>query len=390
MNRYIASLLLLLANTYIFAQPYQVGHISVTFTDSARSNRAVPVDIYYPADVAGDNVAFSGSITGKVPAISFGHGFVMTYDAYFNFRDAIVPQGYIVAFPTTEGSLSPSHSAFGQDLAFVLRSLSALGNNSASILYGKVDTMNCVMGHSMGGGASFLAASGDPAIKAMVTFAAAETTPSAISAAANVKASALVFAGINDCVSPPAANQQPMYDALGATCKQYIGIKGGSHCQMAESSLTCNFGESTCTPAPAISRTAQHALIDSFLLPWLDHTLRSSCAAGTHFDNMLTTDTNIVAASNCNLCSTSSVIEINTGSPIRIYPNPASEKLTIDNMPPNKTTLKIFTVTGRLIHTSAIHQQIEIPVGNYPTGIYIYELSGNATPTINGRFTISR
>jgi hypothetical protein len=67
--------------TIAVAQPYQIGHLSATFTDTARSSRSVPVEIYYPADITGDNVPFAAALSGKVPAISFGHGFVMTYDA---------------------------------------------------------------------------------------------------------------------------------------------------------------------------------------------------------------------------------------------------------------------------------------------------------------------
>ena len=38
------------------AQTYQIGHISLTFIDSARSNRPVPTEIYYPADVTVERI----------------------------------------------------------------------------------------------------------------------------------------------------------------------------------------------------------------------------------------------------------------------------------------------------------------------------------------------
>lgn len=390
MKLYTWVLLAILMHLSAAAQPYQVGHISATFTDSARGNRLVTAEIYYPADVAGDNVAFASGIGGKVPVISFGHGFVMTYDSYFNLRDAIVPTGYIMAFATTEGSFSPSHSAFGYDLAFILRSVASLSNNSASVLYGKADTMTCVMGHSMGGGASFLAMSYDSSVKAIVTFAAAETSPSAIGAASTVKVPALVFAGINDCVSPPAANQQPMYDAISSACKQYIGIKGGSHCQMAESSVTCNFGEATCTPAPAITRSRQHAIIDTFLLPWLDHTLKGSCMAGALFDGLLATDTAITGITNCSLCTTSQVHNTSAHNGITVYPQPGQGSINWDNIAPAYTQLKIYAVNGSQLLSIAVDGRQTIDVSNYAPGVYIYMLSGETAAPISGRFTVAR
>jgi hypothetical protein len=56
----------------------------------------------------------------QFPVISFGHGFVMVHTAYQFLWLDLVPKGYILAFPTTEGSLSPSHLNFGLDLAFII------------------------------------------------------------------------------------------------------------------------------------------------------------------------------------------------------------------------------------------------------------------------------
>lgn len=390
MNRFLLLTLLILLQFSAIGQPYQIGHVSLTLIDSARSNRAVPTEVYYPSDIAGDNMPFSSVIGGKVPLISFGHGFVMTYDAYFNFRDALVPNGYIIAFPKTEGSLSPAHGEFGKDLAFVIRAVSSLNALSSSILYGKIDTMNCVMGHSMGGGAAFLALTYDPAIKSIVTFAAAETTPSAIAAAAGIAAPALVFSGLNDCVSPPAANQQPMYAGLASACKHYIGIKGGSHCRMAESNLACGFGESTCTPAPTISRATQHDVIDSFLLPWLDYTLKSSCAAGGRFDLRTATDTSITFLKNCSLCIAASAGVSNSKPKMKVYPNPAYDKIYFDEVPDGYSTLTIVSVTGEKLWSGKVKNTVEIPVTEYAQGVYFYEFTGQAAQPVRGLFSIKK
>ncbi len=382
--------LVFLANG-VMGQSYQIGHINATFIDSSRSNRLVPAEIYYPADVAGDNVAFASGITSKVPAISFGHGFFMTFDAYFNIRNAVVANGYIIAFPTTEGSLSPSHSEFGKDLAFVLKKVRDLGASSTSPLYNKVDSMNCVMGHSMGGGASFLAASYDASIKSMVTFAAAETSPTAIGAAASISIPALVFAGLNDCISPPTTNQQPMYNALTSACKHYIGIKGASHCQMAETNLACNFGESSCTPAPSISMATQHAIIDSYLIPWLDYTLKSSCTAGAYFETKSASDTAITVIKNCSLCgTTSAAIVSNNPLQLRLSPNPCTNKLGIEAPAFPNATIQVISMTGTIILSESISTTQHISTENLPNGIYILVLSSPGFEVLHGVFEVRR
>lgn len=390
MKNVLLYVLLSAVSVSVFAQPYQVGHASVTFIDSSRGNRSVPTEIYYPSDTTGDNVPFATGMPGKAPVIAFGHGFVMTYDAYFNFRDAIVPKGYILAFPTTEGSLSPSHGEFGKDLAFILKAVAKLGNTSSSPMYNKVDTFNCVMGHSMGGGASLLALAYDPSIKSIVNFAAAETSPSAITAAGSVNVPALIFAGQNDCVSAPATNQQPIYAALPTACKHYISIKGGSHCQMALSNVACNFGESTCTPAPAISRAAQHDVINTFLLPWLDYRLKASCAAGNLFDTKLLSETTITFEKNCDLCSTADVQDVASQATVILYPNPATNHVSFTNLPAGYTHVIITTLSGRKMAVAELNGNAPVWLQDYPEGIYIYQLSGDSVLPVRGLFRIGR
>ena len=56
-NRLMVFCIAVLGFGVAYGQPYQVGHITKTFTDVARSNRSVPVEIYYPAASA-----FSASV----------------------------------------------------------------------------------------------------------------------------------------------------------------------------------------------------------------------------------------------------------------------------------------------------------------------------------------
>lgn len=373
----------LMAAIRLQAQPYSVGHTTLTLTDASRSNRSIPVEVYYPAASTGDNVAVAG--TRKFPVVSFGHGFVMTWDAYKNIWNALVPEGMIVAFPKTEGSTSPSHLEFGKDLAFVLAAMDLQGKNASSLFYNKVDTLNCVMGHSMGGGAAFLATSQSVKITCIATLAAAETNPSAIKAAAVLKVPALAVAGGNDCVTPPSAHQVPMYDSLKG-CKTYVSITGGSHCQMSEDNFLCNLGEATCTPRPAISRTVQHQVLSRFLVPWLRFHLLRDCRSGQTFDSLIVKDAAIAARKNCVLCPVNSTAKWPSFQ-VAVYPVPVNEVLNLALADVGEITgCDLFSVEGKCLFRWNLNATgrvaLNLPAGLRP-GIYLLRIhNGSEQQTI--------
>lgn len=366
----------------LMAQPFQTGHTTITFTDAARNNRQIPTEIYYPADQTGNDMPFTSSGAQKFPVLSFGHGFVMTWDAYQNIWSEVVSEGYVIAFPKTEGNASPSHLEFGKDLAFVLSSIISLGNNSNSLFYNRVDTMTCVMGHSMGGGAAFLAAPGNPHIKALATLAAAETNPSAIQAASGLAIPALLIVGGNDCVTPIANNQQPMYDSLKSDCKTLIQIKGGSHCQMADNNFLCNIGDASCQPSPAITRAAQHAVIRRYLLPWLNYHLKDECDAGLFIESSLSNDTSVLFNKSCQFCTVTGFAESDLSFKSKIFPNPVSGTFYLTVPHSGKPFIaELFTLSGQKIFGQIVipNQQdnfsFNIPEES-PEGLYFLKLSG--------------
>jgi dienelactone hydrolase len=273
------------------------GHTQITYSDPARSNRAIQTEIYYPAATAGDDVPVS---PGTYPVIVFGHGFVMVWSAYQNIWESFVPAGYIVAFPRTEGNISPNHAEFGADLAFLVSKLqSESASNAASLFYNHISNRSAIMGHSMGGGSSFLAAAGNTSITTMISFAAANTNPSSISAAQQVSVPSLVIAGEFDCVAPPVQHQQIMYDSLSAACKAYVQITGGGHCFFAESNFNCSFGEGTCTPNPTITRLQQQDATQDMALLWLNYYLKDNCTDWTNFSDSLSNSPRITGQMSC-------------------------------------------------------------------------------------------
>ncbi|MBC8883589.1 T9SS type A sorting domain-containing protein [Flavobacterium piscinae] len=156
----------------------------------------------------------------------------------------------------------------------------------------------------------------------------AETNPSAISASSTIDLPSFTIAGINDCVTPPATNQLPIYNTLQSSCKNYLGITGASHCQMANFNFFCSVGEGTCSPSPSITRTEQHQIIFSYLNLWLDYYLKENCVSGELFEALKTKDNDNVTNSNCLLCENLSLANLNN-SFFEVSPNPFNESISI-------------------------------------------------------------
>ena len=373
--KYTIGVVLLFLITNVYSQPFEIGHTTIDFVDTTRGNRVVATEIYYPASSIGDNVPLVTN-SQLFPVLAFGHGFVMTWDAYQNIWSTIVPNGYIMAFPKTEGSISPSHLEFGKDLAFVIQQMTLLGSNSTSIFYNRISATTAVMGHSMGGGASFLAASINTNITALINFAAAETTPSAVQAANSITIPTLMFAGTNDCVTPPATNQVLMYNSLNSSCKTLVTLVGGSHCQMANNNFFCTIGESSCTPTPAISRAQQHSLLNTFLVPWLDYQLKNNCTQGALFDTLLTSQSGITSQKNCIQCNPLNTSQ-ETNASITVYPNPSSGLIVLEGKQGSVYQFLLFDIQSKkLLDKSIINQEV-IDLSSFSKGVYFYQLLEN-------------
>ena len=309
--------LLLLCGICIFAtaQNYPVGHRSINFKDAARTGgyaisggttfptggtgRDIGTEVYYPATSAGDNTPFA---TGVFPLVVFGHGFAMTWDSYKSFTDSLVRNGYIVALPRTEGSLTgPSHLDFGKDLAKVVELMQQANTTAGSPFLNRLTNRAAIGGHSMGGGATFLADAFAPSeVVCYFTFAAAETNPSAVAAAANITRPHLTISGSYDCVAPPASHQNLIYNALASTCKTKIELIKGYHCAFADNSFTCGFGEGTCITSGGLTVANQLLLTRRYLNPYLDYYLKGICPAWTKFEDLLDSTTTATIQQSCN------------------------------------------------------------------------------------------
>lgn len=280
------------------ASAWEIGHRLLTVTDPARPGHEIPTDVYYPALSSGDNVPLAPPPAGGYPVCAFGHGFLLPVSAYGYLWQGLVPAGRVLALPRTGGELFPDHEEFGLDLARVAAALLEAGADPGSPFYGGLAARSGVGGHSMGGGASLLAAAADPALDCVASLAAAETNPSAIAAAAQVEAPALLLGGSRDCVTPLAEHQQPMFEALADDCRALAVLGGASHCQFAGSSTVCELGEIGCA-TPTISRAEQQAQTLALLAPWLDWQLAGAPGARERFFTVLDSLPDLASTVDC-------------------------------------------------------------------------------------------
>lgn len=353
----------------------QIGHTTVTFIDSLRNNRQIATEIYYPATSAGNNTPIAA---GVFPLITFGHGFVMVWSAYQNFWDSLVPEGYILAFPTTEGSFSPSHADFGKDLKFLIAKIQSSGVG-AVIPSASVGTTSAIMGHSMGGGCSFLAAENNLMITTMVSFASANTNPSSITASQQVSVPTLLFSGTNDCVTPPSQHQNIMYDSTAAAFKTQVNITGGGHCFFANSNFNCTFGENTCSPSPTITRAEQQSVTNNFLKLWLAYFLKNDCQKAQDFQDSLSMSSKISyrqsQAIGCFTGITNSNLYPNS---FKVFPNPFSTQTTLQtDILLHNATFTVYNCFGQTVReiTNISGNTATFFRDNLPSGLYFIRLT---------------
>lgn len=373
---------------YSLALAQDIGHTTINFKDANRSGgysiaganytesgngRAIGCEIYYPANTTGDNVA---AAAGTFPVLIFGHGFVMSWDAYQNIWQFLVSQGYIIVFPRTEGSFSPNHIEFGNDLKLLVSKMQAESNRSASLLFQKLSGAFALMGHSMGGGASMLAGAGNNDIATIVNFAAAKTNPagSSIIAAGQIQVPVLIMSGENDGVAPPAQHQDSMYASVN-TVKTHIYIKGGGHCYFANSSTYCDIGENSSNPQPVISRAEQQDVNQDLIILWLNYYLKNDTSALQMFKDSLCNSSRITYLTTLpGFTCLATGLKQTTKEDLILYPNPSKSRLTIRYTGSGNAALVIYNNLGNILYKTTFTQEENIDISTFPDGLYYLKI----------------
>ena len=353
---------LLLAITYNVLAQFSVGHSTSSFFDAARANREIPCEIYYPAVSAGDNVSM---VDGVFPFIVFGHGFVMNYTAYESLTNALVSSGYVLIFVETEGGFAPSHNAYGLDLAYVADHFFEQNTITGSTFENHLLDRCAIMGHSMGGGSSWLAATSSLSVDCIAGLAPAETNPSAIEAASEVLVPSIVFSGSNDAVTPPSSNHIPIHESTASSCRIFVDILEGSHCGYADSGSLCDFGEFGFS---GLNRETQQSITSDLLLAFYDIHLKEIASGNAVLQNYDSTQLNTQTQIECLV----SVYEQEI-STMSVYPNPCINSLFLNYSADGNMPYQLTDSMGRWVSSgnlSFTNQFAELQTHNLTPGLY--------------------
>jgi dienelactone hydrolase len=351
----------LLVAGHLCAQ-FEVGHVSANYIDPARSDRSIVCEVYYPSAAAGDAVPVA---EGTFPFIAFGHGFVMDYTAYQNITDVLVQEGYILIYVETEGGFAPAHADFGLDLAYVADHFFEENATAGSLFQSHLIDRCAIMGHSMGGGATWLAANTSESVDCIAGLAPAETNPSAIAAASNVTVPAIVLSGSSDAVTAPADNHTPIFESTASACKYFVNIIEGSHCGYANSGSLCDFGELFFAGLP---REEQQQITHELLLAWFDVYLRDNAASNEVlqlYDEMQgNTETTIE-------CVVS--VAQSDAQGMLVFPNPCTESLFLESDASGSMTYSVMDLTGKVVASGVLMfsgGRAEVSTVQLPAGVF--------------------
>ncbi len=207
--------------------PFSAGNRTVIVTRSGGTTFSAR--LFYPATAPGTGTPLAPSDL-PYPAFTFGHGFFQPVSRYTSTLEHLATHGVIAIATESESSIFPNHTNYAADLSRCLTWLEQQNISGASFLFRAVDVSAFgAGGHSMGGGASLLAAATDPRIRLVFTLAAADTNPSSIAASASILAPTFHLCGTADTIVPPGSSGQLMYNNAPGP-RQYLLIAGGSHC----------------------------------------------------------------------------------------------------------------------------------------------------------------
>jgi len=255
---------------------YNITHERISFQDSQQNDYLITAELFYPS--LSDTNKSIGTNT-SFPLIVFAHGYQQVYSDYQYLWEALVPQGYILAFLTTQQGLSIDIDRYSDD---IIALQDELLHTSNTILAGHISNKSALMGHSTGGGAIYIAQAKKPQSTTLLSLAALGepygtiTGTSPIDIANAITISTLILSGEKDCITPLEVHQKPLYDAFAGE-KNMIIIEGGDHCGFSDSyncppaeALSCGifFQGSTISEAEQRSKVLEH------ITPWLEKFLQ--------------------------------------------------------------------------------------------------------------------
>lgn len=225
--------------------------------------------------VGNDTVTFdlylANGVSTPEPIVVFGHGFARSRANMADWAEQAAKRGFVAAAPNFPGPI-PNHDKNGEVLRSLAEHLATLGQDPTSPIFGRVDPKRrAVVGHSAGGLAAALAASGAPEIGLAILLDPVDASEKGKAAAPNIVAPVVsIFADAGTCNAQ--GNGRAVFAAAPGP-KVSLDVIGATHCD----------GESPsgflCTTQCGASTPARHTTFRRYAFAALDGILRCDPAA---------------------------------------------------------------------------------------------------------------
>lgn len=209
------------------AGPFTVSRTTISRTAASGYGGGT---IYHPTGVA-----------GPFGAVAIAPGYTASQSSMSWWGERLASHGFVaVTIDTNTTSDQPSSRA--TQLMAALRQLVTYSNTSSHPIYRKVDPNRlAVMGHSMGGGGTLIAARDNPTLKAAVPLTPWNTSTNF----SGVQVPTLVVACEADSVASVSSHASPFYNSIpSSTKKAYLELDNASHfCPITGNSYTRILGK---------------------------------------------------------------------------------------------------------------------------------------------------
>lgn len=274
---------------------------------------------------------------------------------------------------------------FAKDMAFVASRIKALRYLPGSFFYKRYNLKSCFMGHGTGGSAATFAVQYHPTVTTLVTIAATETVPSAINASTLITIPSVVIGGGEDCVSPIATNQMPMFDNINSDCKTFVNLLDATHCHFAQDAAACTTAQSSCSTS-AINWQSTAFNHNYLVISFLRYYMKSNAPALAKFEWKLASkkkDWTYIFA--CNLSAPRIGIEaegeeMENTTDLAFYPNPvisgSNLTLSLNSEESINSTVIITNLMGQVVSQREItiednENTFSVPTENLKKGYYM-------------------
>jgi dienelactone hydrolase len=279
---------------------------------------------------------------GPYPIVAFGHGFLMQTGYYTSLFRHLATHGFVVIAPQFPDVVAGELAA---DLLYCIQHLRELNSSQGSKFFGLLDTGSVgLSGHSMGGGASLLAAAQDPRVLVVAPLAAAEVTSSVIGIMPQIRGTVYLIAASADAITPPASNQIPMYNNANSP-KALVTIREGNHIRFIDVASFDAF-----EPYGTLTRTEQLMITRRYVTSIFSFVLKHDASYRVYaWGDSAAHDPRITFSMMWSATGTSMDVSPVGFSLGQNYPNPFNPATTIHYQLPmdHHVIIKVYDLLGR-------------------------------------------